>query len=62
MTDKSFSELARILTELSLKKSEPLDPPQVREEDVILLSSIRPQLLEDIAASSGLFDEEDDLI
>lgn len=56
MIDLSFSSLATELVERSLMAAEPLDPPLVDGRSVVI---IRGQLLEDIADSTGLFDEEE---
>lgn len=56
MIDLSFSALATELVERSLAAAEPLDPPVIDGRSVVI---IRGQLLEDIADSTGLFDEDD---
>lgn len=58
MKDLSFTSLARFLTEQSMAMNEPLEPPVVDDETVIALEKFRPQLLEDIAESMGLLDDD----
>jgi len=57
MNDLSFSNLANELVNRSLAVAEPLDPPEIDGMSVVL---IRGQLLEDMAESTGLYDEDDE--